>query len=102
MNLKVNDGTIIFYYYEVVIDWTGVSDSLKEEVISYCKDNWSCDGTNVYCVDTTERDACQTYLTGKSIVYSTNDITPTQAQLDKKTEIDGQYWSRTDVLAQMP
>ena len=102
MNLKVNDGIIIFFYYEVVINWTGVSEEVKEEVIEYCQQNWSCDGTNVYCVDTTERDACHAYLTSKSVGYSTNDITPTQAQLDKKAEIDGQYWTRSEVMALMP
>ncbi len=92
MDLRVSDKTVCFAKHQIAVTLT---DAEKATF------NW-CYDAGVYAETDQEKTDVEAQLTTWSKSFTTTDISPSQAETDKKTEIDGTVLSRSEALAAMP
>jgi len=99
MELLVKDKVIVFMKWK--IEFSSIENREdKDEIMKTGSSNilW----TTLYAETDEQKNSIEAMLTSKGISFTTTDISPTQAQLDKKAELDGKIASRSEVLEQMP
>ena len=91
MELRVSDKIIYFAKYRIAVTLTGAERASFE---------WPYAG-GIYAESDQGKTDIESRLTTLGKSFATTDISPTQAQIDKKAEIDGSVTGRSEALAEM-